>query len=90
MRDHGSLHIDDLIPLLSSKTRLVACTLASNAIGSIVDVAAAARAAHAVGAEIFLDSVHYGPHGLIDVQALDCDYLVCSGYKIFAPHMGFL
>ena len=90
MRDDGNLHVDELIPLLSSATRLVACTLASNAIGSIVDVAAAAKAAHAVGAEIFLDSVHYGPHGLIDVQALDCDYLVCSGYKIFAPHMGFL
>ena len=42
------------------------------------------------GAEIFLDAVHYGPHGLIDVQAFDCDYLVCSGYKIFGPHMGFL
>jgi cysteine desulfurase family protein (TIGR01976 family) len=90
MRDDGNLHVDDLIPLVSSKTRLVACTLTSNAIGSIVDVAAAARAAHAAGAEIFLDSVHYGPHGLIDVQAFDCDYLVCSGYKIFAPHMGFL
>ena len=58
--------------------------------GSIVDVAAAAKVAHAAGAEIFLDAVHYGPHGLIDVQAFDCDYLVCSGYKIFAPHMGFL
>ena len=45
--------------------------------------------AHAVGAEVFLDAVHFGPHGPIDVQALDCDYLVCSGYKIFAPHMGF-
>ena len=90
MRDDGNLHVDDLIPLVSSRTRLVACTLASNAIGSIVDVAAAARVAHAAGAEIFLDSVHYGPHGLIDVQAFDCDYLVCSGYKIFAPHMGFL
>jgi cysteine desulfurase family protein (TIGR01976 family) len=90
MRDDGNLHAEDLIPLVSSKTRLVACTLASNAIGSIVDVAAAARVAHASGAEIFLDAVHYGPHGLIDVQALDCDYLACSGYKIFAPHMGFL
>jgi len=89
MRDDGNLHVDDLIPLVSSTTRLVACTLASNAIGSIVDVRAAARVAHAVGAEIFLDSVHYGPHGLIDVQAFDCDYLVCSGYKIFGPHMGF-
>ncbi|MGA2022073.1 MAG: cysteine desulfurase-like protein [Candidatus Sulfotelmatobacter sp.] len=90
MRDDGNLHADDLVALMSSKTRLVACTLASNAIGSIVDVAAAARVAHAVGAEIFLDAVHYGPHGLIDVQAFHCDYLVCSGYKIFAPHMGFL
>jgi cysteine desulfurase family protein (TIGR01976 family) len=90
MRDDGNLHVDDLIPLVSSATRLVACTLTSNALGSIVDVAAAARVAHASGAEIFLDAVHYGPHGLIDVQAFDCDYLVCSGYKIFGPHMGFL
>jgi cysteine desulfurase family protein (TIGR01976 family) len=90
VRDDGNLHVDDLIPLVSSTTRLVACTLASNALGSIVDVAAAARVAHASGAEIFLDSVHYGPHGSIDVQAFDCDYLVCSGYKIFGPHMGFL
>ncbi|MGA8621297.1 MAG: cysteine desulfurase-like protein [Candidatus Sulfotelmatobacter sp.] len=90
IRDDGNLHVDDLMPLVSSATRLVACTLASNAIGSIVDVAATAKVAHAAGAEIFLDSVHYGPHGLIDVQAFDCDYLVCSGYKIFAPHMGFL
>ena len=90
MGDDGNLHVDDLIPLLSSTTRLVACTLTSNAIGSIVDVAAAAGVAHRAGAEIFLDGVHYGPHGLIDVQGFDCDYLVCSGYKIFAPHMGFL
>jgi cysteine desulfurase family protein (TIGR01976 family) len=90
MRDDGNLHAEDLVPLVSSRTRLVACTLTSNAIGSIVDVAAAAQVAHAAGAEIFLDAVHYGPHGLIDVQAFECDYLVCSGYKIFAPHMGFL
>ena len=90
MRDDGLLHAEDLAPLLSSRTRLVACTLTSNAIGSIVDIAAGARVAHEVGAEIFIDAVHYGPHGLIDVQAFDCDYLVCSGYKIFAPHMGFL
>jgi cysteine desulfurase family protein (TIGR01976 family) len=90
MREDGNLHVDDLIPLVSPATRLVACTLASNAIGSIVDVAAAADVAHKAGAEIFLDSVHFGPHGLLDVQAFECDYLVCSGYKIFAPHMGFL
>jgi cysteine desulfurase family protein (TIGR01976 family) len=90
IREDGCLHTEDLLPLLSSRTRLVACTLASNALGSIVDVRAAADLAHAAGAEIFLDSVHYGPHGPIDVQAFDCDYLVCSGYKIFAPHMGFM
>jgi cysteine desulfurase family protein (TIGR01976 family) len=90
VQDDGNLHVDDLIALVSSTTRLVACTVTSNAIGSIVDVSAAAKVAHAAGAEIFLDSVHYGPHGVIDVQAFDCDYLVCSGYKIFAPHMGFL
>lgn len=90
MREDGNLHVDDLKPLVSAKTRLIACTVASNSLGSIVDVAAAAKIAHAAGAEIFLDAVHYGPHGQIDVQAFDCDYLVCSGYKIFGPHMGFL
>jgi len=90
MRDDGTLHVEDLKPLLNDRTRLVACTLASNALGSIVDVKEVARLAHAAGAEIFLDAVHYAPHGPIDVQDLDCDYLVCSGYKIFAPHMGFL
>jgi len=53
-------------------------------------VRTAADMAHAVGAEIFLDSVHFSPHGPIDVQALGCDYLVCSGYKVFSPHMGFM
>jgi len=90
MRGDGNLHAEDLQPLLCEKTRLVACTVTSNALGSIVDVAAAARVAHEAGAEIFLDCVHYGPHGAIDVRAFDCDYLVCSGYKIFSPHMGFL
>jgi cysteine desulfurase family protein (TIGR01976 family) len=90
MRADGTLHLADLDGVLNSKTRLVACTAASNALGSIVDVKEVARMAHAVGAEVFLDVVHYAPHGPIDVQELDCDYLVCSGYKIFAPHMGFL
>jgi cysteine desulfurase family protein (TIGR01976 family) len=87
--DGARLHVDDLEALLTERTRLVACTLASNATGSLVDVAAVARRAHAVGAEVFLDAVHYAPHLPIDVQAFDCDYLVCSGYKVFAPHMGF-
>jgi cysteine desulfurase family protein (TIGR01976 family) len=90
MRDDGMLHPADLAPLLSKRTRLVACTVASNATGTIVDVAEVARLAHAAGAEVFLDCVHFAPHALIDVRAFGCDYLVCSGYKIFSPHMGFL
>ena len=89
-REDGGLHPDDLRPLLGARTRLVACTLASNAIGSIVDVRSVAGLTHAAGGELFVDAVHYAPHGPIDVQALGCDYLVCSGYKIFSPHMGFL
>src|SRR5205823_1860222 len=64
-------------------------TWASNATGSLVDVAAAAKAAHGVGAEIFVDAVHYLPHGPIDVREADIDYMACSVYKAFAPHMGF-
>ena len=85
----GPLRTTDLERLLTVRTRLVACTMASNATGSLVDVTDVARRAHGVGAEVFLDAVHYAPHGPIDVRALDCDYLVCSGYKVFAPHMGF-
>lgn len=90
MRDDGMLHPEDLKPLLNERTRLVACTVTAHSIGTIVDVATVGKLAHAAGAEVFLDCVHYGPHGLIDVQAWDCDYLVCSGYKNFSPHMGFL
>jgi cysteine desulfurase family protein (TIGR01976 family) len=90
MRDDGRLHVEDLKPLLSRRTRLVACTATSHALGSRVDVAAVADAAHKVGAELFVDAVHYAPHGPIDVRTWGCDYLVCSGYKIFGPHMGFL
>jgi cysteine desulfurase family protein (TIGR01976 family) len=90
MREDGVLHVEDLAELLTPRTRMVACNVASNALGSITDVAGAAKLAHAAGAEIFLDAVHYAPHARVDVQAWDCDYLVCSGYKIFAPHMGFL
>ncbi|TCL64181.1 cysteine desulfurase-like protein [Rhizobium sp. BK251] len=90
MREDGTLHTEDLVPLVNERTRLVACTVTAHSIGTIVDVAAVGKIAHAAGAEVFLDSVHFGPHGLIDVQAWDCDYLVCSGYKNFSPHMGFL
>lgn len=90
MRNDGTLHVEDLAPLLSERTRLVACTAASHALGTLVDIASVAAMAHGVGAELFVDCVHYTPHALVDVQAWDCDYLVCSGYKTFSPHMGFL
>jgi cysteine desulfurase family protein (TIGR01976 family) len=90
MRDDGRLQASDLEPVLSPRTRLVACTMASNALGSVLEVCDVAERVHAAGAELLLDAVHFGPHGLFDVQRWNCDYLVCSGYKIFAPHMGFL
>jgi cysteine desulfurase family protein (TIGR01976 family) len=75
---------------LSERTRLVAVTHASNAVGTIPDVAAIVRRAHAVGALVFVDAVQYVPHGPVDVQALDCDFLACSAYKFFGPHVGVL
>ncbi len=68
----------------------MAVTYASNAVGTIVDVARIVRAAHAVGALVWVDAVHFAPHGPIDVQALDCDFLVASAYKFFGPHTGCL
>ncbi|HEX8217931.1 MAG TPA: cysteine desulfurase-like protein [Chloroflexia bacterium] len=76
--------------LLSPRTRLVAVTHASNAVGTVPDLPRIVEMAHAVGALVWVDAVHYGPHGPIDVQALDVDYLVCSSYKFFGPHLGIL
>jgi cysteine desulfurase family protein (TIGR01976 family) len=90
MRDDFALHAEDLKPLLGPRTRLVACTAAAHSIGTLVDVAAVGALARAAGAELFVDGVHFGPHGLIDVRAWNCDYAVFSGYKNFSPHMGFL
>lgn len=75
---------------INEKTRLVAVGYASNAVGTINDVARVVELAHQVGALVFVDAVHYAPHGPIDVRALDCDFLACSPYKFFAPHMGTL
>ena len=72
------------------KTRLVAVGYASNAVGTINPVAEITKLAHDAGALMFVDAVHYAPHGPIDVRALDCDFLVCSPYKFFGPHMGTL
>ena len=85
-----TLDLDDLKSKLNAKTKLVAVGYASNAVGTINPVAEITRLAHAAGALSFIDAVHYAPHGPMDVKALDCDFLVCSPYKFFGPHMGTL
>ncbi len=75
---------------MSSKTKIVAVGYASNAVGTINDVKTIVEMAHAVGALAYIDAVQYAPHGPIDVQALGCDFLVCSAYKFFGPHVGVL
>ncbi len=75
---------------LSTKTRLVAVGAASNALGTVSDVTRAARLARNVGALTFVDAVHYAPHNLVDVQAIGCDFLACSAYKFYGPHIGVL
>ena len=85
-----TLDIADLSAKISHRTKLVAVGYASNAVGTINPVEVITRLAHAAGALSYIDAVHYGPHGLIDVVALDCDFLACSTYKFFGPHMGVL
>lgn len=88
--DDCTLDMDQLASLITERTRLVAVGYASNAVGTINDVKRIGQLAHAVGAWLFVDAVHYAPHGPIDVQAIDCDFLACSAYKFFGPHVGVL
>jgi len=83
-----TLDYDHLESLITTKTKLVAFTYASNTTGSLVDVKRVIKAAHAVGAQVYIDAVHYAPHKLVDVQDLGCDFLACSAYKFFGPHVG--
>ncbi len=76
--------------LLNERTRLVAAVWASNAVGTINDIGRVVRMARSAGALTVVDAVHYALHGVIDVAALDCDFLLCSAYKFFAPHVGVL
>ncbi len=85
-----TLDMDDLRRQITPRTRLIAVGYASNSVGTINDVAEVVRLARQVGALSFIDAVHYAPHGPIDVRALGCDFLACSPYKFFAPHMGAL
>ena len=85
-----SLDMAQFESLLNSNTKLVAVTYASNTTGSINDIKRIIELAHAVGALVYVDAVHYAPHELVDVQALDCDFLACSAYKFFGPHLGMV
>ena len=88
--ENCTLDIADLSSKINQHTKLVAVGYASNAVGTINPVKVITRLADAAGALSYIDAVHYGPHGLIDVAALDCDFLACSTYKFFGPHMGVL
>jgi cysteine desulfurase family protein (TIGR01976 family) len=85
-----TLDMQDMADKIGKRSRLVAVGYASNAVGTINDVAEVVRLARQAGALSYIDAVHYAPHGAIDVRALDCDFLVCSTYKFFGPHMGIL
>ncbi|GIW93253.1 MAG: cysteine desulfurase-like protein [Pirellulaceae bacterium] len=85
-----TLDLDAFENLLSERTRLVAVGYASNAVGTLNPIDRICRAAHRVGAWCFVDAVHAAPHRRIDVGRLDCDFLVCSAYKFFGPHLGIL
>jgi cysteine desulfurase family protein (TIGR01976 family) len=89
-KEDCTLDLLDLEQKLSERTRLVAIGYASNAVGTVNDVAQVVRMARSVGALTFVDAVHYAPHGPLNVQALGCDFLACSAYKFFGPHLGIL
>ena len=85
-----TLNMNAMEASINERTKLVAVGYASNAVGTINDIALITRWAHTVGALVWIDAVQYAPHGPIDVQALDVDFLVCSSYKFFGPHLGIL
>ena len=88
IREDTTLDLEDLAAQLTDRTRVVAFPWASNAVGTLVDVARVAELAHEAGALAWVDAVHYGPHGPIDVAAARADVLICSPYKFYGPHLG--
>src|SRR6266436_1629265 len=86
----GELDWEDFSRQLNERTKLVAIGAASNALGTINNVRRAAEMAHSLGAQIFVDAVHYAPHELVDVRDWNCDFLACSAYKFYGPHIGIL
>jgi cysteine desulfurase family protein (TIGR01976 family) len=89
-RADGTLDLDQMARVVGDRTRLVAVTAASNALGTVPPVRRVADLAHAAGALVYVDAVHYAPHRLLDVAALGADFLVCSAYKFYGPHTGVL
>ncbi len=90
LAETGQFDWDDLERSVNRNTKLLAIGAASNALGTINDVQRAARLAHEFGALIYVDAVHYAPHALVDVRELECDFLACSAYKFYGPHIGVL
>ena len=86
----GQLNWDDLEQCVNDNTKLLAIGAASNALGTVNDVKRASELAHDAGAYLFVDAVHYAPHYLVDAAAMNCDFLVCSAYKFYGPHVGIL
>ena len=90
LTETGQLDWDDLENAVNRRTKLLAIGAASNALGTINDVRRAARLAHQAGALVYVDAVHFAPHELVNVQELECDFLACSAYKFYGPHIGVL
>ena len=88
--ENVTLDLDDMRSKITNRTKVVAVGYASNAVGTINDITTIIRWAHEAGALAWIDAVQYAPHGPIDVQKLDADFLVCSSYKFFGPHLGIL
>jgi cysteine desulfurase family protein (TIGR01976 family) len=86
----GELDWDDFESKVNARTKLLAVGAASNALGTVTDLARAGRLAESVCAYMFVDAVHFAPHRLVDVRAMRCDFLVCSAYKFYGPHVGAL
>lgn len=85
-----TLNMDDLKKKINEKTKIIAVCYASNAVGTVNDVKMIVKWAKEVGALTYIDAVQFAPHGFIDVKEIDCDFLVCSAYKFFGPHLGIL
>jgi cysteine desulfurase family protein (TIGR01976 family) len=90
LRESGVLDTEDMAAKISARTKVFAIGASSNALGTVNDIALARRLTLEVGALLVVDAVHYAPHFPLDVRAMDVDFLLCSGYKFYGPHVGVL